>query len=108
MNWRLVLIAAMFAAACGEQGASQQQTTLPPAPPSPVPAADPGGPTEFFDTDRSSLTPEELVGMWSDAHNCAHPIVFSADGAFTDHTGASGQWTLRDDQLSMIRNGRTI
>jgi hypothetical protein len=59
-------------------------------------------PVEFYDTDNSSLTPQEIVGMWSIAPNCAQPKVFMADGAYTDQTGFTGRWTLDNDRLSLV------
>lgn len=74
----------------------------PPADETPAPTDDGDWPAEFFDTDDSPLTPEEIVGMWSIAPNCAQPRVFMADGTYTDHTGYTGRWTLNNEMLSLV------
>lgn len=101
----------LIMAACDGQGTTPNQTQAevnatqqaPAEPPTNEPAAPTSGgwPSEFFDTDDSPLTPEEIVGMWSNAPNCSQPTVFTADGAYTDQTGYTGRWTLNIGRLSL-------
>lgn len=76
-------------------------------PPAVEAPASTGWPVEFYDTDNSPLTSQEIVGMWSTAPNCAQPTVFMADGAYTDHTGYTGRWTLDNERLSLVRGRNT-
>lgn len=83
-----------------EAGAAQQVTAEPQK--NELAVSNSGGwPSEFYDTDDSALTPEEIVGMWSIAPNCAQPTVFMADGMYTDQTGYTGRWTLSNQRLSL-------
>lgn len=101
------LASAMALAACdpapvAETESTAESASVPPIEPVEEPvAAERAWPAEFYDTDDSPLTNEEIVGMWSTVPNCAQPTVFSADGTFTDHTGRSGRWALNGDHLTM-------
>jgi hypothetical protein len=78
------------------------------APQESIPVASDGPRREFIDIDPSDLTVDELVGMWSNDENCARPIVYNADGTYTDYTGVSGRWTLENESLTRTGGGRTI
>lgn len=83
---------------------ADRATQVPPEPPTEADAATENAwPSEFFDTDDSSLTREEIIGMWSTVPHCAQPIVFAADGTYTNYTGNTGTWELNGSRF--VRDG---
>jgi len=104
---RFMVLVFACVAACSEPAPAETPPAtiqIHPAPPQPQPA---GAPQSFVDTDPTPLTREELIGMWSLRENCGQPTIFAADGALTDYTGQSGQWTLEGDTLTIIKAGQT-
>lgn len=113
MRRALTLIAAVALASC-------DAPTPAPAPPPEEPPAQTQVPVAadraseapaqdgFIDTDPSSLTREEIIGMWGLRAQCGQPTVFAEDGTFTDYTGQSGQWSLQGNSLTMTKAGQSF
>lgn len=66
----------------------------------------PGQPDGFTDIDDSPLTRAEVIGMWGLRAGCGQPYVFSEDGTFADYAGASGNWSIENDVLTLTYANR--
>jgi hypothetical protein len=95
-------------AACGQQTASQAQTSAP------APAAAQTGKPDVSITPAQATAPSSgvtaaaLVGRWGDNGDCTKDIVFDANGTFRSYTGGSGTWSLNGDMITMSGSGGTF
>lgn len=53
------------------------------------------------------VTPQFIVGRWTDNGDCTQTIEFRDDGSFVTATGGTGYWTLNGDRLT-FQAQRTI
>lgn len=53
------------------------------------------------------VTPNFIIGRWTDTGDCSNAVDFLADGRFVTTSGAAGRWTLVGDTLTFIGQ-RTI
>jgi hypothetical protein len=47
-----------------------------------------------------AVTPQFLVGRWTDNNDCTQTIQFRDDGSFVTPDGGQGYWTLNGDRLT--------
>lgn len=82
----------------------------PPVPPDPVVNGTEGDKPSGGDEPgpaAGAFDPNDLVGRWADAGDCANATEFTADGRFLAPDGGGGVWTLEGDQLTLSGPGGT-
>jgi hypothetical protein len=126
---RQIILAAAFAlAACGQMPWANHASTTststtststsasgggkvgetPSAPDSGKPA---GGETADSQSGASSAKPNDnysIVGLWGDNGDCKQFILIRENGTFLSYTGGQGNWTLGNDQLTLVGAGGTV